>query len=245
MSRPILAPPEGATDWCRFTALADTTEVYIYDEIGFWGTTAAAFAEQVSAIRTPRIVVHLNSPGGDAWDGIAIANVLRAHQSRVEVVIDGLAASAASMIALAGDTVTMGPSSMLMIHDASAFAWGSAATMRETAEILDKLSDSYADAYAAKANGTRAEWRDVMRAETWYTAAEAVAAGLADAMDESLPAVAHTPFRTVQPKAEHQPPAASSRPVPEPDRPAELPTPADDQPVAGPAAALLALLSTI
>ncbi len=221
-------------DWCRIEArlpdgeTAGEADVYIFDEIGYWGTTAREFAEQVADLDVGRITLHLNSPGGDAWDGVAIANVLRRHQARVDVVVEGLAASAASLIAMAGDHITMAPSSMMMIHDAAGFAWGDADTMRESAEILDKLSDSYADAYARRAGGDREQWRATMRAETWYTAAEAVAAGLADEWDESLPAVAHAQFRRVKarrapspPEAEIRPPLpAQAQPDPEPDQPA-------------------------
>lgn len=190
-------------DWCRIEArLGDDStpgaDVYIFDEIGYWGTTARDFAEQIAGLDVGQITLHLNSPGGDAWDGVAIANVLRRHSAKVDVIVEGIAASAASLIAMAGEHITMGPSSMMMIHDASGMTWGNAETMRQSAEILDKLSDSYADAYAKRAGGTTAQWRETMRAETWYTAEEAVLAGLADEWDETIPAVAHSAFRHVQ-----------------------------------------------
>lgn len=192
--------PGGATDWCRIVASAlpgpqAEADVYIFDEIGYWGTTARDFAEQITGLDVALIRLHLNSPGGDAWDGVAIANVLRRHRARVEVIVEGVAASAASMIAMAGDHITMAASSMLMIHDASGMAVGDAATMRDAADLLDKLSDSYADAYAKRAGGTREQWRDTMRIETWYEAEEAVLAGLADEWDETIPAVAHSAAR--------------------------------------------------
>lgn len=190
-------------DWCRIEPTASlngnsSADVYIYDEIGYWGTTARDFAAQVADLDVDEIHLHLNSPGGDAWDGVAIMNTLRRHRARVDVTVDGIAASAASLIAMAGNHITMAPSSMLMIHEASGFAWGNADVMREAAAILDKVSESYADAYAKRAGGTRDEWRVVMKAETWYTAEEAVLAGLADECDESLPAVAHATFRNVK-----------------------------------------------
>ena len=191
MTPPLLPRNDGA-DWCRVEAKAPTAEqaetvaeVHIYDEIGYWGTSAKDFAQQLAELDVDRIQLRINSPGGNAWDGVAIMNTLRRHRARVEVTVDGVAASAASLIAMAGDHIVMNRSSQMMIHDTSGMAWGNAATMRETADLLDKLSDSYADAYAKRAGGSRGAWRDVMRAETWYTAEEAVLAGLADAWDGS------------------------------------------------------------
>lgn len=194
-----LAPRAG--DWFRIEAKVPSAEqaetvaeVHIYDEIGYWGTNAKDFAQQLSGLDVDRIQLRINSPGGNAWDGVAIMNTLRRHRARVEVTVDGIAASAASLIAMAGDHIVMNRSSQMMIHDTSGMAWGNAATMRETADLLDKLSDSYADAYAKRAGGSRSAWRDVMRAETWYTAEEAVLAGLADEWDGSVDSAAAAAF---------------------------------------------------
>ena len=189
MARPTTLRPPGA-DWCRIEAKAadgagSSVDVYIYDEISDWGTSARDFAAQLAALDVDTINLFVNSPGGNAWDGVAIMNALRRHPARVQVTVDGVAASAASLICMAGDHITMNASAQLMIHDASGLAWGNAQTMHETAALLDKLSDSYADAYAKRAGGTRAQWRDAMRAETWYSAEEAVVAGLADEWDGS------------------------------------------------------------
>ena len=186
----LLPPSEGA-DWCRIEAKASddgaetSADVYLYDEIGYWGTSAKSFATQIAELDVDRINLYVNSPGGSAWDGVAIMNALRRHRARIEVSVDGLAASAASLICMSADHLVMASSAQMMIHDASGLAWGNAQTMHDTAALLDKLSDSYADAYAKRAGGTRAQWRDVMRAETWYTAEEAVLAGLADEWDGS------------------------------------------------------------
>lgn len=161
-------------------------EVYIYDEIGesWWGGLAPkTLVDEIATLDVDNLTVHINSPGGAAWDGITIMNALRDHRARVNVVVDGLAASAASAIAMAGDTITMNRGAQMMIHDASGFAWGNAADMEKTAGVLHKLSDSYADIYAARAGGDREQWRALMEAETWYTAEEAVAAGLATSWD--------------------------------------------------------------
>ncbi|AEA27915.1 peptidase S14 ClpP [Pseudonocardia dioxanivorans CB1190] len=160
---------------------ASTADVYVFDTIGgWWGMTADDFVRDVATLDVDQIVLHLNSPGGDAFEGVAIANVLRAHRARVVVRVDGMAASAASVIAMAGDEVVMGIGSQMMVHDASGYTWGNAAEIEAFLRRLNATSDSLAGTYAARAGGTVAEWRAVMQAETWYTPEEAVAAGLAD-----------------------------------------------------------------
>ena len=170
------------TDWFRITDQSNgqPARLDLYDEIGFWGINASDFCAQLNAISADRIEVHVNSPGGDVFDGIAILNLLRAHPAPVDVVIDGLAASAASFIAMAGETVTMMPNSQLMIHDASGLCIGNGQDMADMAKLLDLMSDNIASVYATRTGTDASQWRDAMRAETWYSADEAVQAGLAD-----------------------------------------------------------------
>jgi len=169
-------------EWFRFENKGnDTTDVYIYDEIGWFGVLASEFVGELRKVKASTINLHLNSPGGDVFDGIAIRNALAQHPATVNVVVDGIAASIASVIATAGDTVTMASGSMLMVHDPWAMVVGNASDMRGTADALDKMAESIAGFYAARA-GTETDWRAVMAAETWYTADEAVAAGLADSV---------------------------------------------------------------
>lgn len=178
---PERQPTAGTKDWFRIeNKKDDETDVYIYDEIGFWGTTAQDFATALQAVDAKTINLHLNSPGGEVFDGVAIYNTLLDHKAKVIVYVDGLAASAASFIAQAGDEVIMGKGSTMMIHDASGLAWGNADELRDTAKILDQLSDTIAGLYADRAGGTSEEWRAIMKAEAWYNATEAVEAGLAD-----------------------------------------------------------------
>ncbi len=160
--------------------------IRIYDVLdswgGFWGVSATEVAAALDAIPadTATLEVHLNSPGGQASEGVAIANLLRQHPARVVAVVDGLAASAASMVAMGANEVVMAPSSQMLVHEASGGAWGTADVLAQQSRALDHLSDSYAAGYAGKAGGDVAFWREVMRAETWYSPAEAIAAGLAD-----------------------------------------------------------------
>ena len=169
-------------DWYRINnAVSGVAEIDIYDEIGYWGVTAQDFLNDLRGVTASAITVRLNSPGGEIFDGVAIANALASHPATVTAQVDSLAASIASVIAVAGaDRVVMMPHSQLMIHDGSGLAFGNAQEVRELAELLDRQSNNIAAVYAAKAGGTVEDWRALMLAETWYTAEEAVAAGLAD-----------------------------------------------------------------
>jgi ATP-dependent protease ClpP protease subunit len=184
-----LPRPAARRDWYRIVNNADTgnAKIYLYDEVGYWGTTAQDLVDELKAITAPRIDLHINSPGGEVFDGLAIYNTLRAHPAAVTTYIDGLAASAASFIALAGDRVVCARNAVMMIHDAAGLCWGNAADMGQMRDVLDKLSDNIADIYTQRAGGSLVEWRERMRAETWYTGAEAVTAGLADESTDPEP----------------------------------------------------------
>jgi len=183
----------GKRDWFRFTEnkAADETRVDIYDEIGWFGITAHDFINELRTVTTRNISLHINSVGGDVFDGLAIHNALKQHDARVNVTVDGIAASIASIISMAGDNVTMADGSLMMIHEPFTLAIGDAEDMHRMGDALNKMGDSLADIYALRAGGTRDEWRGVMRSETWYTAQEAVAAGLADKAS-SAPATKNT-----------------------------------------------------
>lgn len=167
------------------TAEPRSSRLHLYGAIGGWwgGIDAAELVPAIRDLDVDTLEVFVNSPGGDVYDAVAIRNALRQHSARVVVTIDGLAASAASFIAAAGDEVVMAENAEIMIHDAWTIAVGNADDMRLAASDLDRLSDNIASMYAAKAGGEPAAWRQLMKSETWYTAAEAVAAGLADRLD--------------------------------------------------------------
>lgn len=182
-ARPHARLRRGESDWYRFENRADgATALYIYDEIGYFGVTANDFVRDLRAVTASELEVHLNSPGGDVFDGLAIHSSLSQHPASVTVIVDGLAASAASFIAMAGDRVEIARNAQMMIHDAHGLVIGNAIDMAEMAEQLDKVSDNIADIYTQRAGGTVDQWRALMRAETWYTGEEAVTAGLADAL---------------------------------------------------------------
>jgi ATP-dependent protease ClpP protease subunit len=174
------------TEFFRFTNIsADVAQLDIYDGIGWYGVSASDFSQQLRAVTASTLNVHINSPGGDVFDGIAIGNMLKAHPADVHVYVDSIAASAASFIAMAGKTVTMMPNSQLMIHDAAGVCAGNQKDMLEFAELLDRNSNNIASIYSARAGGTTEQWRAAMRAETWYSADEAVEAGLADRVGDT------------------------------------------------------------
>lgn len=180
--------PQASFRGIRCESGADkTAAIKLYDPIDSWGAPYGVSAKEFGAAldslpdSTEAITVHIHSPGGDAFDGIAIMNQLRQHKATVNVVVDGLAASAASYIAVGGgDTLTMAPNAQLMIHDASGLAIGQAADMKTMADALDTISQNIASVYADKAGGSVEDWRAAMQPESWYTAEEAVEAKLAD-----------------------------------------------------------------
>lgn len=176
--------------WYRVEAAAKTGEktrakVHIFDAIGGWfGLRAKDLVKEINDLDVDEIEVRLNSPGGQVWDGIAIMNALRAHRATVEVHVDGLAASIASVIAMSGDRIIMSRGAQMMIHCGSTITWGNAADLRKDAAVLDKIDANIAGIYSARAGGDQADWLALMEAETWYNAAEAVDAHLADEAED-------------------------------------------------------------
>lgn len=171
-------------------ATSDTTEMVIDDVIGPWfGVTAKKFMGDLRAINTPNIVLHMHTPGGEVFDGLAIYNALVEHPAQIEVRIDGVAASIGSVIAMAGDKIVMAKRSSIMIHEPFGMVagQGDADDMRELsrdagamAGRLDAMGDMIAGIYADRAGGEIAEWRARMRAETWFWPDDALEVGLVD-----------------------------------------------------------------
>ena len=132
------------------------------------------------------IDLRLNSPGGSVFDAVAIYNALKRHAGTVTVWIDGIAASAASYIAMAGDEIVMPENAFLMIHDPSGLVMGTADDMRAMAEALDKIKGSLTPGYAAKSGGSEEDIAALMAAETWFDAQDALDAGLATRIAEPV-----------------------------------------------------------
>ena len=231
----LRAQARGDRPWYQFRNVAtDEAELFLYDEIGAWGTLAEDFIAELKAITAPKLRVRVSSPGGSVFEGVALANALRAHPGEVTVQVDGIAASIASVIAMAGDRVVIQPQAMIMVHEAAGGCLGNAKDMQDMADLLGKISDNIAGAYAEKAGGDVAEWRQVMQKETWYTAEEAVEAGLADEMlpsrkKQAAPEGDEPEMRTFDLTAYgYQGPAKTEAPKPGP--PAATPAPAASQP---------------
>lgn len=174
--------------WFKVNAAGDQAEVLIYDEIGMWGITAKDFAGALQKITAPNILVRLNSPGGDVFDGLAIYNALRAHPAKVTAQIDALAASIASIIALAGDQVVMAANAFMMVHNPWSMAMGDAAELRTVADTLEKVGKSLEGIYVEATGASPDQVKAWMDAETWFGAAEAIEAGLVDDLVGDAPA---------------------------------------------------------
>ncbi|HGP0083435.1 TPA: head maturation protease, ClpP-related, partial [Pseudomonas aeruginosa] len=180
------------------------------------------------------------SPGGDVFEGTAIYNLLRNHPASVDVYIDGLAASMASVIAMAGDTIYMPENAMMMVHKPWGIQGGDADDMRRYAELLDKVEDTLVMAYANKTGKSADDIKALLKEETWMNGREAVAAGFADQLTEPLQAAAHLSSKRMQEFA-HMPEALKTLLAPRAQTPAAptntpAPTPAPAAP-AGPVAA--------
>jgi ATP-dependent protease ClpP protease subunit len=182
-----LTQPTGKK-WYRFTNTTGNDDgpasLYIFGPIGGWfGANAEDFVQDLAQVSGP-LNVHINSGGGDAFEGITIMNLIRNHPSTVNGVVTGMAASAASIIAMGCDSLTMSPGSQLMIHRAACQVYGNRDVFAEVMDELERMDTSLATLYQARAGGDLADWENAMQAETWYTPDEAVTAGLADHIAE-------------------------------------------------------------
>lgn len=157
-------------------------QIDLYDEIHpFFGVSAQQFVADLRQLEASEIQLHVNSPGGDVYDGIAIMNALRQHDARVVATVDGLAASAAGFIVIgAADELVMAQNSELMLHNAWGLVIGDADDMAKMADDLRRTNSNIASIYQGKAGGELDDWLGVMSDETWYSADEAVKVGLAD-----------------------------------------------------------------
>jgi ATP-dependent Clp protease protease subunit len=186
-ARPIAAADGAATD---------EAEVFLYDAIvdseidaEYWGGVAPqGFIKALRDIKASTIHLRINSPGGSVFAARTIETALREHKAKIVVHIDGLAASAATFIAMAGDEIVMSPGAMFMIHKAWTIAWGNADDLTATADLLTKLDGTLADTYAARTKGDKQQIADWMAAETWFTAQEALEARFIDRIVEDAPA---------------------------------------------------------
>ncbi|RWX28948.1 Clp protease ClpP [Rhizobium leguminosarum] len=165
------------------------TVIDLYDEIGYWGTDARGFRARLKDA-TGDITLRINSPGGDVFDGIAIYNDLLAYDGKVKVEVVGLAASIASIIAMAGDEITIADNAMFMIHNAWTIGVGNRHDMADVAAVLTKIDDALARTYAARTTTGIRSIKQMMDDETWLSAKEAKEAGFATSVGSAAEAKA-------------------------------------------------------
>ncbi|MGW5982868.1 head maturation protease, ClpP-related [Bacillus mycoides] len=173
----------------RFEAKGENEyKLTVYGSIGGWFSenNAEAVRRKIQDVKAEKIHVHINSGGGSAFDGVAICNQLKQHDAEVIVHIDGWAASAASVIAMAGDKIIMPSNTMMMVHQASTFEYGNADLFEKTARDLRKIDSALAASYKKRFVGTDKELKQLLKDETWLTAEEAVALGLADEIADEI-----------------------------------------------------------
>lgn len=195
-------------------------EIYIYESIGEdWfgkGVTAEKIHEQLKGVDSAeRLLVRINSPGGYVFEAATIMTLLAEHKGGCDVRIDGLAASAASYIAMVGEEIEIAAGGMMMIHDPWSIVIGDSRDMMSEAELLDKIAVQLVDAYARKSGQSQDAIRQAMLAETWYTADEAIAAGLATKRVETVAKACTVPkefgYRNMPRPKSAQLPVAPSR----------------------------------
>ncbi|OWJ48686.1 peptidase S14 [Pseudomonas aeruginosa] len=201
-SAPLLAPlamacaltndTKPVESWYSIKALSrGVAEILLYDEIGVWGITAQQFARELKALGDLSLIsLRIHSPGGDVFEGTAIYNLLKNHPARVEAHVDGLAASMASVIAMAADTIYMPENAMMMVHRPWGIQGGEADDMRRYADLLEKIEGTMVAAYMAKTGKSEEDIKSLLKAETWMDGREAVEAGFADQLTEPLAAAA-------------------------------------------------------
>jgi ATP-dependent Clp protease protease subunit len=164
-------------------------EIWLYDQVGadpwYGGISAKSFADELNKLGQVDVVnLRINSPGGSVFDGIAIYNTLKRHPARIEVDVDGLAASIASVIAMAGDEIRMAANATMMVHDPYGMSAGSAQDMRKTADLLDQVKGQIVETYANRTGKVASTIEEMMASETWMTATEARQHGFSDVTTE-------------------------------------------------------------
>nr|WP_272524482.1 ClpP-like prohead protease/major capsid protein fusion protein [Providencia sp. PROV201] len=198
MSKPLMSAPEKS--WFQMKATSETSaDIYIYDEIGMWGISARRFTEDLISLgNINHINLHIHSPGGEVFEGIAIYNQLKNHNATITVYIDGLAASMASVIAMVGDEIIMPTNAMMMIHKPWGVSWGDANDMRDYADLLDKVENVLIPAYMEKTGKTKEEIEAMLGEETWLTAEECVEHGFANTVIEPVKAMASLSSKRIE-----------------------------------------------
>lgn len=178
-------------------ASGDETVLYIYGTIGEdWygeGITAKSVRDQLDKITASEITVRINSGGGSVFDGIAIMNLLKSHPARIKVLVDGYAASAASVIAMAGDEIIMPSNTMMMIHRPWTFAYGNVDELMEVCDSLEKIGEATRQSYMDRFTGDAEAFNEIYNKESYLTAEECLAYGLCDKVTSESKSAADEP----------------------------------------------------
>jgi ATP-dependent protease ClpP protease subunit len=178
-------------NWYSIKAVSDAVaELSVFDEIGFWGVQAKDFARDVKAITAPTIKLFINSPGGNVFDAITMFNALKNTGKTIEVHVLGIAASAASYLAMVGGKVVMPENTFMFLHNPISGVYGNAEDMREQADVLDKIGASLTATYAKRFKGDEKALADILAAETYLSAAECLTHGLCDEVTPAIEATA-------------------------------------------------------
>ncbi len=174
-------------NWFEIKALAGAApEISIFDEIGGYGISAKTFIAALQALNAPAITLNINSPGGSVFDSLAIYNALKSHSASITARILGVAASAASVVAMAGDHIVMPDNSFMMVHQPFAGTIGNAENLREMADVLDKIGNSLVSIYVRRSGQSEDKVRELLAAETWLNAQDALALGFADEIEPAV-----------------------------------------------------------
>lgn len=172
-------------NWFEFKAFAGSREIYIFDDIGKDGVTAKSFKQELDKFKGP-IDVHINSGGGSVTEGISIYNTLKAYTGKKTVYINSLAASMASVIAMAGDTIIMPENALMMIHNPWGASAGPSKEHRKTADLLDVMKDAMIAAYQYKTGLDQTVLSEMMDEETWMNGGAALKLGFANSLTDSI-----------------------------------------------------------
>lgn len=166
---------------------AEVIDISLHDEIGMWGITAADFISDLKSNDSAKSInLSIHSPGGSVLDGLAMYNALKSHPAKVYGHVEGIAASAASFILMASDHISMPEDAFIMIHNAHGGAMGGAEDLRDMADVMDKLQNSIINIYEKRTGKDRAELAEMMQAETWMNAEDALSNGFADTITDSI-----------------------------------------------------------
>ena len=190
--------------WYQVKASAEFADVYIYDEIGAYGISAKEFISELAQYKGQPLNIHINSGGGSVFDGQSMATAIKNHGAPVTTIIEGVAASMATIIALSGDAVYMTNNSLFMIHNPMLDSYGDKNELKKAISLLEKVETNMVNAYSTKTKLSKKEIASMMNEETWFTAKEAVKAGFVDRVVDEVKVAANFDMKNFKSKSEDE-----------------------------------------